>query len=72
MLILASFTLNRGAFQKHSKLSKRDDREWDDPTGRDASWAIVGISLERAIEIGRHWFQHAIFEVLNGEAFVVG
>ena len=38
---------------------------------QEASWAIVGISVERAIEIGRHWFQHAIFEVLNGEAFVV-
>jgi hypothetical protein len=38
---------------------------------REASWAIVGISLERAIEIGRHYVQNAIFEVLNGEAFVV-
>jgi hypothetical protein len=38
---------------------------------QEASWAIVGISLERAIEIGRHYVQNAIFEVLNGEAFVV-
>ena len=38
---------------------------------QEASWAIVGISLERAIEIGRRYVQNAIFEVLNGEAFVV-
>ena len=38
---------------------------------QEASWAIVGISLERAIELGRHYVQNAIFEVLNGEAFVV-
>ena len=38
---------------------------------QEASWAIVGISLERAVEIGRHYVQNAIFEVLNGEAFVV-
>ena len=37
----------------------------------EASWAIVCISLERAIEIGRQYLQNAIFEVLNGEAFVV-
>ena len=35
------------------------------------SWGFVGISLERAIELGRQYGQHAIFEVLNGEAFVV-
>ena len=39
---------------------------------REASWGIVGISLERAIEIGRHYVQNAIFEVLHGEVFVVG
>ena len=38
---------------------------------QEASWAIVGVSLERAIEIGRHYVQNAIFEVLNGEASVV-
>ena len=38
---------------------------------QELSWAIVGISLERAIEIGRHYVQNAVFEVLNGEAFVV-
>ncbi|MEI7775124.1 MAG: DUF3293 domain-containing protein, partial [Verrucomicrobiota bacterium] len=38
---------------------------------QEASWAIVGITLERAIEIGRHYVQNAIFEVLNGKAFVV-
>ena len=38
---------------------------------QEASWAIVGISSVRAIEIGRQYGQNAIFEVLNGEAFVV-
>ena len=38
---------------------------------QEASWAIVGISSDRAIEIGRQYCQNAIFEVLNGEAFVV-
>jgi hypothetical protein len=38
---------------------------------QEGSWAVVGISLERAIEIGRHCVQNAIFEVLNGEAFIV-
>jgi hypothetical protein len=38
---------------------------------QEVSWAIVGISLETAIEIGRHHVQNAIFEVLNGKAFVV-
>jgi hypothetical protein len=38
---------------------------------QEASWAIVGISSERALEIGRQYGQNAIFEVLDGEAFVV-
>jgi len=38
---------------------------------QEPSWAIVDISLERAIEIGHHYVQNAIFEVLNGEVFVV-
>jgi hypothetical protein len=37
----------------------------------EASWAIVGISSDRAIQIGRQYCQNAIFEVLNGEALVV-
>ena len=42
-----------------------------DFTHQEASWAISGISLGRAIEIGRQYGQNAIFEVLNGEVFVV-
>ncbi len=38
---------------------------------QEASWGVIGISLGRAIEIGRQYGQNAIFEVLNGEAFVV-
>ena len=38
---------------------------------QEASWGIVGISSVRAIEIGRQYGQNAIFEVPNGEAFVV-
>ena len=38
---------------------------------QEASWGVIGISLGRAIEIGRQSGQNAIFEVLNGEAFVV-
>ena len=37
----------------------------------EASWGVVGVSLERAIDIGRQYVQHAIFEVRDGEAFVV-
>ena len=42
-----------------------------DFTHQEASWGVVGISLGRAIEIGRQYGQNAIFEVLNGEVFVV-
>jgi len=38
---------------------------------QEASWAIIGISLGRAIEIGRQHGQNAIFEVRDGEVFVV-
>ncbi len=38
---------------------------------QEASWAIIGISLGRAIEIGRQYGQNAIFEVRDGEVFVV-
>ena len=38
---------------------------------QEASWGVIGISLGRATEIGRQYGQNAIFEVLNGEAFVV-
>lgn len=38
---------------------------------QEASWGVIGISLGRAIEICRQYGQNAIFEVLNGEAFVV-
>ena len=38
---------------------------------QEASWGVVGISLGRAIEIGRQYGQNAIFEVRDGEVFVV-
>lgn len=38
---------------------------------QESSWGVVGISLEQAIDIGRQYVQHAIFEVRDGEAFVV-
>jgi hypothetical protein len=38
---------------------------------QEASWALLGISLARAVELGRQYVQHALFEVRNGEAFVV-
>jgi hypothetical protein len=38
---------------------------------QEAGWGIVGIEFDRAIQIGRQYGQNAIFEVLDGEAFVV-
>jgi hypothetical protein len=42
-----------------------------DLTHQEASWAVVGLPPQRAIEIGRTYGQHALFEVLHGEVFVV-
>jgi hypothetical protein len=36
---------------------------------REAGWRVVGISLERAIHMGRLYVQNTIFDVLNGKAF---
>ena len=38
---------------------------------QEASWAIVGISSERAVEIGRQHGQYALFDVRDGEVFIV-
>jgi hypothetical protein len=38
---------------------------------REASWGVIGINLEHAIRIGLLYVQNAIFEVRDGELFVV-
>jgi hypothetical protein len=38
---------------------------------REASWGVAGVSLDYAIQLGRRYIQHAIFEVIYGEVFVV-
>lgn len=38
---------------------------------QEAGWGIVGIEFERAIQIGRHYGQYALFDVRDGEVFVV-
>jgi hypothetical protein len=38
---------------------------------QEAGWGLVGISLGQAVEIGRQYGQHALFDVRDGETFVV-
>jgi len=38
---------------------------------QELGWGVVGLPLEKAIQIGRNYHQNAIVEVVNGEAFIV-
>lgn len=38
---------------------------------REQGWGLLDLSLQQAVEIGQRHCQNAIFEVLDGEAFVV-
>ncbi len=38
---------------------------------QEAGWGLVGVSLAQAIEIGRQHGQYALFDVRDGETFVV-
>jgi Protein of unknown function (DUF3293) len=38
---------------------------------REASWGIIGVPSERAIQIGREYGQNALIEIIEGEAFIV-
>ena len=38
---------------------------------QEAGWAVVGLSLNEAVAIGRGYVQNAIFEVSEGETYVV-
>ena len=42
-----------------------------DLTHQEAGWGIVGISLDRANEIGLQYGQNAIVAIIAGEAFIV-
>lgn len=43
----------------------------EDLTHQEASWGIIGVPSERAIQIGREYGQNAVFEIIGGEAFIV-
>jgi len=42
-----------------------------DLTHREASWGIIGVPSERAVQIGREYGQNAVIEIIEGEAFIV-
>jgi hypothetical protein len=43
----------------------------EDLTHQEASWGIIGVPSERAIQIGRQYGQNAVMEIVKGEVFIV-
>jgi hypothetical protein len=68
---LAADTLLRTQLEQEQIVHFRISGCSADLAHQEASWAIVGISLETAIVIGRQHGQYALFDVRDGEVFVV-